>query len=472
MNPAPQKKGPEFRERAGNGKARVWTWSENPKITIRERVNDSGGIGYRVTFPKGVTGTRTLFKQSSDLQAAQEIARTKGRELQHSRATAFALTETEKMQAAQALRALRKADVNLPLDAVTREYLEARGTLAAGDTLTEATKALRELRAKAAGLSLDALVAYAVKRLNPEGGIKTLAEVIAEMISVKEGWHARGQLKDASIRDFKNRAQRIASEIGSVSLPQLDKSILLAWLAGLELSARSKKNYRMVLGEVLQFARQKRYIVESPLDEFTRGDIKDLEGGAEETQPKVLTVEEGERLLAAAFERADLDLGGAVVLGLFCGIRTEELKRLHWDAVRLHESEPYVSIGAEIAKKRRIRNVTIPSCAVNWLQRWNRTHEKVTRSTHANDFQKRFKRLCKEAKITWPANAMRHSFGTYHFAAYGNAMETSRLLGHKNDDAVLFAHYRALATKAQGEAWFQMNPPVTLGKLVKFRAPA
>jgi integrase len=194
------------------------------------------------------------------------------------------------------------------------------------------------------------------------------------------------------------------------------------------------------------------------LEEFTRQDIKEIEGpGGESRQPAILSPGDAEKLLKAAFNEPTLDLGAVVVLGLFGGIRTEELKRLEWDAVRLDEKDPFVVIGPEIAKKRRIRNVPLPECAVGWLQRWPRG-EKVTRSSHANDYQKRFKKLCQKAELVWDANAMRHSFGSYHYAQYGNSIETARILGHKSDDTVLFSHYRALTTKEQGEAFFAIYP--------------
>jgi hypothetical protein len=56
----------------------------------------------------------------------------------------------------------------------------------------------------------------------------------------------------------------------------------------------------------------------------------------------------------------ELDILGAVTLALFCGLRTEEIKRLEWKHVRLGETQPIVMIGATIAKKRRIRHVDVP----------------------------------------------------------------------------------------------------------------
>jgi hypothetical protein len=67
---------------------------------------------------------------------------------------------------------------------------------------------------------------------------------------------------------------------------------------------------------------------------------------------------------------------------------------------------------------------------------------------------------------------MRHSFGSYHFAAHANSMETSRQLGHRSSDHVLFDHYRALARKEDGEAFFNILPPEQTGVIVPMPATA
>ncbi len=450
---------------------RVWTWQDNPRITIRERCNASGGIGYRVTFPASVTGGRVLLLQSKDLEDAKVIARNRGREFRQSRSTALILGDTQKIQAATALRLLADHGINKPLDEVARLYAQAHDllhplNLDVHDGAKLLSDALR--MAQPSGKPLAEVIDYAVKRLCPAGGNKTLSELTDEMVEMKRGWLQRGDLRPDSFRDFENRTGKIAGDLGTILLAELTKDVIYEWLRCLKLSPRSAKNYRMVFAEILKYAQQKRYIVANPIDELTRQDIKQIEGlGNQARQPAIVSPKQAEDLLKAAFKRTELDLGAAVVLGLFGGIRTEELKRLKWDAVRLAEKEPFVVIGPEIAKKRRIRNVPLPECAVVWLQQWPRTGDKVTRSTHTNDYQKRFKKLCAEAKIIWDSNAMRHSFGSYHFAKHANSIETARILGHKGDDTVLFAHYRALTTKTQADAYFAIMPATT-GQVIAF----
>jgi len=469
QQPAPD----DFKTRRGRtGKMRVWQWLHDPRITVRERANASNGIGFRVTLPKKLTGGRVIFLQSRDFEEAKAIARSKGREFRESRSTALALPDDKKLQAAAAVRTLAGHDIAHGLDDIARHYADATAHLKpSGLTVPEAAKLLAEALALASrtGKPLLDVVAFAVERLCPSGGTKLLSELTAEMIAMKRGWHARGELRDASLRDFVSRAGKIGDEIGSFPLPDLTKQILFDWLAGLKLAPRSRKNYRMVLAEMLSTAKQKRYLAANPLEEFTRQDIKEIEGNTSEArQPSILSPTDAEKLLVAAFAHPDLDLGAAVVLGLFGGIRTEEIKRLDWQAVRLDDASPFVVIGAEIAKKRRIRNVPLPACAVAWLRRWPRPASgPVARSEHANDFQKRFMKLCVAAKLTWESNAMRHSFGSYHYAQHGNSVETARILGHKTDDTVLFSHYRALTTKEQGDAYFAIYPKQA-GKVIVF----
>jgi len=351
---------------------RVWAWQDNPRITIRERRNASGGMGYRVTFPVSVTGGRVLFQQSKSLDEAKAIARNRGREFRQSRSTALILGDTQKIQAATALRLLADHGINKPLDEVARLYAQAHALLhplnldlhAGAKLLNDALRL-----AQPTGKPLSEVIDYAVKRLCPAGGNKTLSELTDEMVEIKRGWLQRGDLRPDSFRDFENRTGKIAADLGTIPLAELTKDLIYEWLRCLKLSPRSAKNYRMVFAEILKYAQQKRYIVANPIDELTRQDIKQIEGlGNQARQPAVLSPKQAEELLKAAFKRAELDLGAAVVLGLFGGIRTEELKRLKWDAVRLAEKEPFVVIGPEIAKKRRIRNVPMPECAVAWPQ--------------------------------------------------------------------------------------------------------
>ena len=230
---------------------------------------------------------------------------------------------------------------------------------------------------------------------------------------------------------------------------EIYKKDIFNWLNSLDLSSRTKANRLNTLGEVLGFAVSKGYCADNVVSALTSRERKELHGSLVKHTSNIgfLKVDQAEMLLKAALRDEELDLLGAVTLGLFCGIRTEEIKRLEWTKVKLEKK--IVTIGEDIAKKRRIRNVSIPANAIAWLELCVKGKGMVTRHNHANDYQKRFSKLWRlaqkdygvEEPIKWIHNGMRHSFGTYHYALHGDPIRTCKELGHKyNEDDVLFTH--------------------------------
>ena len=65
--------------------------------------------------------------------------------------------------------------------------------------------------------------------------------------------------------------------------------------------------------------------------------------------PGILTVEECEKLLRAA-EQTDRGMIPWLALGLFCGIRPEEIRRLTWENVKIDRG--FVEISGDASKVR------------------------------------------------------------------------------------------------------------------------
>jgi len=412
---------------------RSWECPKKSGIRIREVLNTTTGAtfgaSYLVTVPAKITGKLRERKQFKERAEAEEHAEKAFSGFKKQGQDFFALSETER----------REVAASLPL---LREH----------------------------GVSITEAVRFAVKHLRPENKTKSLADVVTELVASKAQRFERGDLRERSYRDFKHRAGKFSEGFTGRIASEITDAEIKAWLVGLGVGPRSNANYLATIAELFRFATQRRYVAFSPLDRFTDVDRKELCGrGAIAREPAILTPDEAERLLRVAKENPDLGLLAPVVLALFCGLRTEEIKRLDWDSVRLGETPPIVTVGAKIAKKRRIRNVEIPPNAGAWLSLVTDRTGQVTHNAHFNDYQKRFKKLLALAKFTrWGNNAMRHSFGSYHYALHGNPLETARLLGHKASDQVLFDHYRALATKTQAEAFFAIRPPAEAGKIVRF----
>ena len=57
----------------------------------------------------------------------------------------------------------------------------------------------------------------------------------------------------------------------------------------------------------------------------------------------------------------------------------------------------------------------------------------------------------------WPPNALRHSFASYHLAAFDNAAKLALELGHTSEE-LIFRHYRELVRPEQATKYWAISP--------------
>ena len=60
---------------------------------------------------------------------------------------------------------------------------------------------------------------------------------------------------------------------------------------------------------------------------------------------------------------------------------------------------------------------------------------------------------------SWPSNGMRHSFASYHLAAFKDAPSLSLEMGHVRPQTV-FAHYREVVRPSEAEKFWRIVPAV------------
>ena len=76
-------------------------------------------------------------------------------------------------------------------------------------------RAFKRLRAHK--ISLEATIDYAIPRMRPTSGKKTFSEVVDDMVSLKKNHN----LKKESLRDFRNRSQRLKESFGDAPISDL-----------------------------------------------------------------------------------------------------------------------------------------------------------------------------------------------------------------------------------------------------------
>jgi integrase len=147
----------------------------------------------------------------------------------------------------------------------------------------------------------------------------------------------------------------------------------------------------------------------------------------------------------------------------FGGLRHEEAARLDWS----NYMNGHIHVPAELAKCRRQRLVEVQPNLVAWLEPFRKPSGPVQPFVNVTN---ELVELAKAAGVEWKHNALRHSFGSFRLAIIQNPEKVAYEMG--NSVPMVFEHYRALVTEAEGKNWFSIMPSVAPNILTLPQPPA
>jgi integrase len=227
------------------------------------------------------------------------------------------------------------------------------------------------------------------------------------------------------------------------------------WLRGLDLSPQSVNNYRAVAHAFFAYAIKRNYARENPVSKIDK--VKLIDKPAAIFKPAQL---------AALLEAAGDDVRPVLAIGAFAGLRMAEIFRLHWEEVDL--AGGYIEVTARKSKTSQRRLVKIEPNLREWLRPYanntgpilaaSRTKQGKIVSANESLWRERRTPVMRDAKITkWPENGLRHSFGSYHLAHYGDAARLALEMGHTTTKEI-FAHYRELVRSEDAARYWAIKP--------------
>lgn len=364
------------------------------------------GTSWLVVIPAKVTGSGRIRRQFKDRASALAFAEGEANKAKEQGQNAFYLSPEDVIEARQALKLL-----------------------------------------EGLGISLIEAARYAAKHLRPKGGDISFVALKDRILREKQ----REGLRPASIQALRFYLSVLANHFGAETLIKtIGYDELSIWIDELHQGGASKRHIRNFIGYARQFfayAYAHKFVADNPAGRLNgpRVDVK---------TPVVLKILEVKRLLRAGMSRDHYRLLPAVVLALFCGLRSEELLRLNWAHVDLVTRK--VLVPSEVSKTRDPRTIEIPGGAVEFLL----TCPKRTGMIAPPKFRNLLTGLHKSAGFTdWKkthANSKRHSFGSYAcklhewewvITSMGNSVE------------MLKKHYRdANVTPGQAQEYFALSP--------------
>ena len=254
----------------------------------------------------------------------------------------------------------------------------------------------------------------------------------------------------AYLYDLEKRLARFAREFGSGRIvSDVQAAEIDAWIHGLGLGPQTMNNFRAVLSAAWGFAVKRGYARENIVTRVDKVKV---------TRDNVATFspDEVKRLLNAA----PFELLPFLAIGVFAGLRPEEIKRLRWSDVSFEDQ--LITVNATISKTARKRFAEISENLLQWL----RPFAGRTGPVACRNLQKLMRQARKDAGIAnWPPDVLRHTFASAHYAHFKNPAHTALLLGHR-DQQMLMNHYRNLMKPSDAARYWKIVPPEVHAKIV------
>ena len=375
----------------------------------------------------------------------------------------------EKSQGALAVAAISAQD-RISLEAALVELAKAEGTSKATPSrLIELVKEYASARALLPmGVTLSTAAQFFAQRHPANAPRKTVAEVAAEFIADRASAGCSAiHLRDLRIRLQQQFAATFQMPITATTGPLVQSFIynLKNQKTGQPSANRSKENMLRCIASLYGFARRMKYVPTDLALEIT-------EIPTPKKQPKPIGIyapSDLVRILAAA----DADILPALAIAAFAGLRLAEVSRLDWKDIRL--GERLLIVEADKAKTAARRVVPVCDALFAWLAPHAEPAGPISpceEDLHnvGNALGNRFERTVARAKVKWVRNGFRHSYISYRTSTLKDVPAVALEAG--NSPTVIFSSYRALATEAEGQAWFAVRPPQPASNIVQIPAAA
>jgi integrase len=371
-----------------------------------------GATRYTASFYLNGRRVRRTF---SSLEKAKQEARLIAQKIQAGQQHGNDLRPHERESFLLATKLL--GDLGIPLVTAIEEYVECRRELGAIPMLS----AIQEFKRRSGGVEFDVKV----------------ARVVEELLESKR----QDGVSERYYLQLQSNLNRFAAAF-DIPILEIRSNQIDDWLRSQGVAPRTRNALLATVRVLFSFAKKRSYL---PKSEVTESElVTKVKTGDVDTE--IFSPEEFRPLIQAAPPR----LIPILAIGAFAGMRMAELSRLHWNAIDLDRG--FIEVRAGQAKTASRRIIPISDNLRQWLEPLPRQGAVVPDA----DLYRQVTALAKKLEIEWPRNVLRHSYISYRIAEVKSAEQVALEAG--NSPAIIFKHYRELATEDEALGWFSILP--------------
>lgn len=322
-----------------------------------------------------------------------------------------------------------------------------RQTRLTDDQLAQAEAAFIKLQGQPLLTAVDYFIANGCLKTSD----MTVQDAIQKFLAAKT---TQTKLRPRTLKDYESRLKPILEFYGNRTLRSITRSELEQLIFKPGQAADTNNGNRRVLHALFAWCVDQDFAQANLVSKITTTARDDKE-------PEIMTVAEVKTFIKAAMTLKDGRMLPCTVLGLFMGLRPEEIARLEWKHVDLEQK--LIRIQGDVAKMRHRRVIDIPENVISWLQQCTgkpimptnirKDWDRIRRLT---GYRGSFQRKGDENLKFWPPDVIRHTAVSYHLAYGKDENDTASWAG--NSPTTIHTHYRGLVNPQDAAAFWSLTP--------------
>lgn len=271
---------------------------------------------------------------------------------------------------------------------------------------------------------------------------KTLRQALSETVTAKEGENLRPRYL-VELENYLEKfiAGREEQFIDRITVAEIEK-----WFDGRGEALSTRRSNLGRLSAMFDVCWRRNYIPENPCLKVTVPKL-------DQKPPAILTPEEADKLLSVCRSSYPKMLPW-LALGLFAGVRPEEVEKLTWGDVDMTQGQ--VKVAAETSKTRTRRIVPLHATAMSWLKVCKPGNPSSPIAPGKTALRRWRRKLKEAAQIEWVQDILRHTAASYLMQLHQDAPRVAFWLG--NSPRILLTKYNNVVTPDQCKAFWALTP--------------
>jgi integrase len=289
-------------------------------------------------------------------------------------------------------------------------------------------------------------VVAAWKTAGGAAAVFSVNEAVERYLADQDKRLADGRLAQVTHKKNCPKAKAFAADFTGVPVMRVTGEEIEEWIEDLGFEAAETFNtYRKVIHAVFESCRKV-----CPLNPAADVPLRNDKG-----EVGILTVDQTVTLLAYAQNHFP-EIVARLSLECFAGLRFSSAYRLERGDINFEDKGvllPAHKLKTGMQTGRRHYIDGLPENLFDWVMLENA----ATWTLSPREYRRLKSKCFNDARVPHPHNGLRHSFCTYHVAAFKNPGLTATILAHRNQ-GLLWSTYNGKATQKEGLRYFTLRP--------------